>query len=379
MAGTNKTFNADDITNGIRTLLREAIPITGSIVSGTYDEPNGAGTTSNIKEYTHEMFQSVYDYPYASSSANHLFDLTAGYSTNSSLDGVTGESSGSTKNNIYNQHAQLLAGFDQSNNLQRFDKDGDLTGGAKIDEMIFINIARLLTKDGIQRGSFVLEMGVSGSDAGYLAPFTDRILIKDIDGNTEYKVNSPRGEYGILYAVNGTGSPLDGVGLTSTAKTAPCGLIYYQAGVVALSASMFMPTADGGIMSASTNNLIWLSSSTRSEDIHEVLTSGSLEEVANGFRRRMYDMDFNNETALYSSIYTCRVNPSEFNYSANPTFLSGSEIRVKGGNPTTDPRAFFTTVGLYNAQDQLLAVAKLSKPIESNPKSPITVTVRLDT
>ena len=93
----------------------------------------------------------------------------------------------------------------------------------------------------------------------------------------------------------------------------------------------------------------------------------------------MYDMDFNNETALYSSIYTCRVNPSEFNYSSNPTFLSGSEIRVKGGNPTTDPRAFFTTVGLYNAQDQLLAVAKLSKPIESNPKSPITVTVRLDT
>ena len=66
---TNKKIERSE---PITTILRESIPITGSIVSGTYAEPNGAGTTSNIKEYAHEMFQSVYDYPYASSSANHL-------------------------------------------------------------------------------------------------------------------------------------------------------------------------------------------------------------------------------------------------------------------------------------------------------------------
>ena len=60
-----------DVTT-TRTLLHEAIPVTGAIVSGTYNE-------ENIKNYTHGQFQSVYDYPYLSSSANHIFDLAAGY------------------------------------------------------------------------------------------------------------------------------------------------------------------------------------------------------------------------------------------------------------------------------------------------------------
>lgn len=375
MAGTTKKITK---TQPITTKLRESIPITGSIVSGTYAEPNGAGTTSNIKEYTHEMFQSVYDYPYASSSANHLFDLTAGYSTNSDLDGVTGEVSGSKKNNIYNEMAQVLVGFDINNNIHRFDKDGDLTGGAKFDEVITINIARLLAKDGIQKETFELELGVSGSDAGYAAPFDQRIKIKDLNGTSSYKVNSPKGEYGILYANNSAGTPLDGVGIDPADKTAPCGLIYYQAGVVVLSASMFMPSANGGIMSASTNNLLWLSSSSRQEDIHEILTSGSIEEVATGLRRRIYNMTFNNTTNLVSTMYFCDIEPEDFNFSANPTYLTGSKIRVKGNDPQSPPKAYITTVGLYNGADQLLAVAKLSKPIENNPAQALKIKVRLD-
>ena len=66
----------DQITT--RTLLHEAIPITGTIVSGTYAE-------NNIKNYSHGMFQSVFDYPYLSSSANHIFDITFGYAASSVL------------------------------------------------------------------------------------------------------------------------------------------------------------------------------------------------------------------------------------------------------------------------------------------------------
>ena len=62
---------ATDITS-TRTFLHEVIPITGSIVSGTYSD-------NNIKNYVHGMFQSVYDYPYLSSSANHIFDLSLGF------------------------------------------------------------------------------------------------------------------------------------------------------------------------------------------------------------------------------------------------------------------------------------------------------------
>ena len=57
MASTYKNFNSADVVN-TKTLLHEAIPLTGTIVSGTYME----GTTeTNIKNYAHGMFQSVYD------------------------------------------------------------------------------------------------------------------------------------------------------------------------------------------------------------------------------------------------------------------------------------------------------------------------------
>ena len=81
MATVFKTFLNNDIKS-TRTLLHEAIPLTGAIVSGTYGTfPNG----TNIKNYAHGMFQSCYDYPYLSSSANHIFDISVGVSSGSAL------------------------------------------------------------------------------------------------------------------------------------------------------------------------------------------------------------------------------------------------------------------------------------------------------
>ena len=62
MATSFKSLTNNDVTS-TRTLLHEAIPITGTIVSGTYQRGEG-GTEENIKNYSHGMFQSVYDYPY---------------------------------------------------------------------------------------------------------------------------------------------------------------------------------------------------------------------------------------------------------------------------------------------------------------------------
>ena len=57
MASTFKTLLNDDVVS-TRTLLHEAIPITGTIVSGTtYNK-------TQIKTYTHGMFESTFDYPY---------------------------------------------------------------------------------------------------------------------------------------------------------------------------------------------------------------------------------------------------------------------------------------------------------------------------
>jgi len=157
MASTFKTFLNNDKTT-TRTLLHEAIPVTGTILSGTYGD---VGSETNIKNYSHGMFQSVYDYPYLSSSANHIFDLAVGYAATSSLSGGAGQNTTQRKNkiNIYNQMAQVLVGHDKDGNIQRFDIDGNLADGAgKMNEVIFVNFARLLSKDEIKKGSFKLDL-----------------------------------------------------------------------------------------------------------------------------------------------------------------------------------------------------------------------------
>ena len=98
MATTFKTLTANDIVN-TRTLLHEAIPLTGTIASGTYAD-------QNVKTYSHGMFTSIFDYPYLSSSANHIFDIATGFSSNSTLSASCvsdGSVQISKKINIYNQ------------------------------------------------------------------------------------------------------------------------------------------------------------------------------------------------------------------------------------------------------------------------------------
>ena len=161
MATTFKTLTANDIVN-TRTLLHEAIPLTGTIASGTYSD-------QNIKTFSHGMFESVFDYPFLSSSANHIFDITHGYSNNSTLSGTVGLRPGHAKKvNVYNQMASVLVGHSETGAILEFDQDGNITGGGtKSKEVFFLNFSRLLNKDEIKKGGFTLTLA-TGSIAGPL-------------------------------------------------------------------------------------------------------------------------------------------------------------------------------------------------------------------
>ena len=343
MATTFKTLTNNDVTS-TRTLLHEAIPITGTIVSGTY------ASDGNIKNYSHGMFQSVYDYPYLSSSANHIFDITVGYASDSALSGAA-NTQNTKKINVYNEMAQVLVGFDSNGNIQNFDQDGNLAaGGTKIKEAIFLNVARLLHKDEIKKGSFELKV-LTGSTP---ASPTDVLTIADHGAENSYKVNSPAGEYGILYTSSAAPNSDSGVGL-----------IYYQAGVVVLTGSVF--DGEFGAPAATYDTA----------SFNAVLTGSQISSSADGLRNRMNNMQFNNTTELNSTIYFCRANHNDFNYSANPTYLSSSKINVKN-NSADSPVSYITTVGLYSADNELLAVAKLSEPLKKTPETELTLRVRLD-
>ena len=358
MASIYKSFTSNDITT-VRDMLHEAVPLTGTIVSGTYND-------GNIKVYSHDMFESVFDYPYLSSSANHIFDLTNGYSNNSALSGAATAYNESKKINVYNEMAQILAGFDESGAVREFDRDGDLTGGDKIQDAFFVNFARLLTKDEIKKQSFTIQV-LTGS---MVTSSIDVLTISDYGALTSYKTNSPAGEYGILY----TGS--------AAAENSGVGLIYYQAGIVVLTASIF----DGNNLTAArgatgynigpnmANNAI---AADNYNNVAQLFVSGSISGSADAFRNRLYNISFNNSIEINSTIYFARANNNEFNYSSNPTYLSSSTIVVKN-NAQELPRSFVTSVGLYSADNELLANAKLSEPLEKNPTDEFVLRVRLD-
>lgn len=359
MATSFKTFDPTKDSVVTRNLLHEAIPITGTIVSGTYSD-------NNIKNYAHGMFQSVYDYPFLSSSANHIFDLTAGYSAGSELSGTSATHvQNSKKINIYNQMAQVLAGFDAEGAVREFDEDGDLTGGTKIEEAYFINITRLLSKDEIKKGSFTLTLGVG---ADYADPFSETINITDASGSNGFKVNSPAGEYGILFASSSVGSP----GALS-ADNVPCGLLYYQAGIAVLSASAFGSLLTVPVSMSRTEG----AASHPSASVSAILSGSAISGNCDALRHRTENLSFNNTVELNSTVYFCRANNTDFNYSANPTYLSSSKMVVKTDS-TDEPVAYVTSVGLYSANNELLAVAKLSEPLKKTPATEFTARVRLD-
>ena len=365
MATTYKSLSTNDIVT-TKTLLHEAIPITGTIVSGTYI----SGTVEkNIKNYTHGMFQSVYDYPYLSSSANHIFDISMGFHATSSLSGSSvGHVQVSKKINMYNQMAQVLMGYDENGNIRRFDEDGDLTGGTKMNEVFFINFARLLSKDEVKKGSFNLELGTSASWDQTNGVSAERIKLVDTNAQNDYRVNSPAGDYAILYADSTVGT-----NLTTDNGTQKAGLIYYQAGIAVITASVFI-SGSGGILTGSKGALAM---NTAAQTVQQLFVSGAISSSCDSLRQRMYNVQFNNTTELNSTVYFCRAHHNEFNYSTNPTYLSSSKLVVKN-NASDTPVSYITSVGLYSADNELLAVAKLSEALKKDPSNELTLRVRLD-
>ena len=361
MATSFKALTTSDKVS-TRTLLHEAIPLTGTILSGTYSD-------NNIKNFSHGMFQSVYDYPYLSSSANHIMDITVGYSSDSGLSS-SANTQNSKKINIYNQMAQVLVGHDHLGNILRFDQDGDIvSGGTKLNECFFLNFSRLLTKDEIKKGSFAITVMTGGTYAARI----DDLVISDSGAASDYRVNSPAGEYAVLYPEGGG------------ADGRKVGLIYYQAGIVVLTASIFGESNKTG--SSATNPFVPNTGSNYFGDgdvsgrietnVPEMFRAAEISSSCNGFRNRLVNIAFNNTVELNSTIYFCRAAHNEFNFSANPTYLTESKIRVK--NEAADsPISYITTVGLFSADNHMLAVAKLSEPLKKDPTNELTLRVRLD-
>jgi hypothetical protein len=86
----------------------------------------------------------------------------------------------------------------------------------------------------------------------------------------------------------------------------------------------------------------------------------------------------NSEETITSDFVFVRARNSEFNYSENPSYISGSTGEVIYNYFINNPQTYLTTVGMYNDSNELLAVAKLSKPLNKDFTKEALIRVKLD-
>ena len=122
--------------------------------------------------------------------------------------------------------------------------------------------------------------------------------------------------------------------------------------------------ADGGIgLDATTTSALAIASNPNPNIIYAAITSS---------------FTANSEETITSDFVFVRPRSSQFNYSENPSFISGSTGEVLFPLFINSPTTYITTVGLYNDTNELLAVAKLSKPLEKDFTKEALVRVKLD-
>jgi hypothetical protein len=310
----------------------------------------------------------------ASGTVGHIFDITFGRSSTLPLSG----SDASKEKNIYNQMSKLLLGTDSSNNILKFslDEDANQTNNL-LHAAYFMNFSRGQTQDKIKVGSFNMKVRVNDSA---------EVILRDSGSNGYELRDCLTGQYGIIYASASAGYASD-FRITASLNQIQ-GLLFYEAGIAVISPFIFAQSGSQAIPSASYANFAQnsfgilanavtgnFSSSTSYVD---TLTGSLIGDSAYGLQTKISSLSFQSATELNSSIIFCRAYNNEFNFSSNPTYLSASQIIVKGGEPTNPPVSYITTVGLYDDKNQLLAVAKLSEPIKKTPDTELIARVRLD-
>ena len=90
------------------------------------------------------------------------------------------------------------------------------------------------------------------------------------------------------------------------------------------------------------------------------------------------DFTLNSQENLTSDFVFVRARNSEFNYSSNPSFASGSVGDVTFTEFINQPQTFITSVGLYNDENELLATAKLSTPLKKDFTKEALIRIKLD-
>ncbi len=378
----------EDIS-GSTTRRKHQVFVTGGI---------GPGVTSSL-------FQTVYDQDFTLQTANPIMDMTVGlFSSGTTVTSIQeGEDSAGKllfpstslqmreKVDVYRQFSQVLLG----NASTQFTAPlNSATASDSIDEAMFICFKRLFHRDQIKRETFAMKFFQS-------AAYTDENG-NYLSADANLRVGSESGE-AIFTDVGSAankevtfgGQVSNIVDSANTSRTV--GLMFNDRGIAVLDlakitsgtqpvSGVISAMSDAALADAVAGKTI-IGRNLDETFIPNFLTSASIDDIVDHLASTRFGsgsntaVTFQNITNINSTLFFCRATAEEFNYSSNPTFVDSDNRIVVIDSGQEDTQRSFTmpsSIGLYDANNNMLAIAKFSRPIEKNDEKDFTSRVRLD-
>jgi len=249
---------------------------------------------------------------------------------------------------IYGQYRSLVLGDENSDFI---------FGGTTSSDFYVISIDRSRYKEAIFPGSLNLVLSSS----------VGSIQITDNSKNVTTQTFLDSGRvFDLVSGSNGSGisTGITYQGLPGYTNSGSYGWLLPDIGTIILNPrALSLPPASGGIdlvPSASLN-----SEGNNPSSLFSVISNGA-------------NFTLQSQETITSDFIFVRARNAEFNYSTNPSFISGSTGAVLYDDFINSPQTYVTTVGLYNDANELLAVAKLSRPLLKDFTKESLIRVKLD-
>lgn len=330
-------------------------------------------TSSLLTATQKSYYQEVYDQNPVSDplNAESQFIITYGDYNGSGSRDLTGNLNNDTPSRaIYKQYAQVLL----PPNDYKF-----TIGGRNTDRIYVLNFNRARFREKLDPGNLEIALAElsgsvfannvhTGSNVRVLPESQGGTLIQLIDDSVLESATA--GEAGLVYNIV-SGTIDQGANVYNQSAPHYYGLMYPQYGIVILDANVLDRSCSFNTVTGSAvagDNAMKLFKSI----------SGSQTEYGDNFADRTLGIQARSSELIKSTYYFVRVKNAEYNYSNNPTFVSGSLGEFRYPSFQRDPQTYITTVGLYNDRRELLAVAKLSRPLLKAFTREALIKVKLD-
>jgi hypothetical protein len=336
--------------------------------TGSFNVASNYTSSAQVQSTSGRYYLDVYNALTSSGTAEVQFSIAYGDVNGFGAPTITqNDDSTSPTKATYNQYKNVL--LDSSDNYFSV-YTGSTAGGHDMTSFYAININRARYKERLDPGNISIDF--SGS--------VRSITLIDDSGGTDENVTTAGRVYNLVSGSLNIGSALSASIATTGGYSAAqngqgYGLFYPDMGIILLNPKALAAACDPRLAEA-TSSAQGIYHQTSTSASVRVGTSGSialLQALAGGA-----DFQVRRTENVSTSHYFVRANNREFNFSNNPTFVSGSVGAFVQPLFEKDPHVYITTVGLYDDSNELLAVAKTSKPIEKSFDKEIAIKVKLD-